>query len=176
MSETVAVRKGDLRLLMQFSASAMLTGGEQEQVNEALARCGEALASVKDGTGESAPPALPPGEFSRVELPGYVSWTGWVAEETYAGAGVLVVRDISGAVLARVSAGAFRQVIPMPTPKPGGDGRLALAAGDKDIQECPDHGDTLIHAEDEPGWVPGPMDDEIREHLVCRMCDYEVRA
>lgn len=82
--------------------------------------------------------AQPPGEFSRVELPGYVSWVGWVTEETFAGAGVLVVRDASGTVRARVSAGAFRQVIPMPPPPVGEshyDGQLALPAGDEDGAE-----------------------------------------
>jgi hypothetical protein len=62
--------------------------------------------------------AHPPGEWARIELPGYVHWDGWVAEETYAGAGVLVVRDTAGTVRARISATAFRQVIPLPTPGP----------------------------------------------------------
>jgi hypothetical protein len=95
--------------------------------------------------------AQPPGEFARVELPGYVAWTGWVTEETFAGAGVLVVRDGDGAVQARVSASAFRQVIPLPLPKPGSyDGQLALTAGDDGA------GDDCTCQDDYPDGIPDP--------------------
>jgi hypothetical protein len=77
-------------------------------------------------TSEAAEPVTPPGEWARVELPGYVHWDGWVTEETYAGAGVLVVRDIAGTIRARISATAFRQVIPL---QPPGPVALAITSG-----------------------------------------------
>jgi hypothetical protein len=139
-AETVTVRKDDLRLLMEHATA--LNAAERATLNGALARCKAALnAGAKDGTEESEAPMYPPGEFARVELPGYVAWTGWVAEETFAGAGVLVVRDISGTVQARVSAGAFRQVIPLALPKPGDyDGQLELDAGDEEPDWADDEG------------------------------------
>jgi hypothetical protein len=47
---------------------------------------------------------------------------------------------------------------------------------DDGYETCPVHGDTLMHAEDVPGWEPGGWDDPLLEHLVCTVCDYEVRA
>jgi hypothetical protein len=50
---------------------------------------------------------------------------------------------------------------------------------DEGYETCPDHGDTLMHAEDVPGWEPRPWPwDDQYEHLVCGEsgCEYEVWA
>lgn len=55
-----------------------------------------------------------------------------------------------------------------------------------DLQTCPQHGDTLGHAEDQPGYEPPRWDEPSKcdgncdwhEHLVCTElgCNYEVTA
>lgn len=88
-------------------------------------------------------PPLPPGQFVRVELPGYRQHTGWVTEETRAGAGVLVIRDWNGAVQAEVFPGAGCQVVHLPTPlkRPEASPQLAISGRDfigDDLDDYPD--------------------------------------
>lgn len=48
-----------------------------------------------------------------------------------------------------------------------------------DLETCPVHDNTLVHAEDQPGYEPDAFDVfDLREHLVCSVpgCGYEVRA
>ena len=71
----------------------------------------------------------PPGEYATITLPGYTAWEGWVTEETLAGAGMLVVRDGTGRVLARVHANAWREIIPAEPPRPEYTARLAIGSG-----------------------------------------------
>jgi hypothetical protein len=140
MTETVTVRAADLRLLMQFATTtAPLPGGEQEQVNAALARCGEALEAAQDSAGESPEPSLPPGRYARVEIPGFRQNTGWVTEEARYGAQCAVVRDWNGAVEAEVVIGPGSRVVYLPVPLKRPEPMTALPAGDD--EEEPDVGD-----------------------------------
>lgn len=152
MTETVAVRRDDLRLLMQNAAAAPQTPESEPHLSEALARCGEAM----DVPAETAPPffgatattpepglsgdaaaalepPLPDGQFGRVELPGYRQHTGWITEETRFGVQMAVIRDWDGREMAAAVIGANSQVVYLPTPLKRPDSALALlAAAEKD--------------------------------------------
>lgn len=101
----------------------MASTGQWDPVkNPALKETFDRAAALKDagpgGQPVAAPaePPLPPGQFARVELPGYRNHTGWVTEETRFGAQTAVVRDWDGREIAAVALGPGCQVLFLPTP------------------------------------------------------------
>jgi hypothetical protein len=135
---TVTVRKDDLRLLMEQAADAPraigqlgkpLSAAAEAALNQALARCGEALAGAGSGTEEeSAPATVPvhPGEWARVDIMGHDWRIGWVSDGSMAGAACLDVRDGSGRVVAKIPPHSVYLYSPLPPPQPG-EAPLAIA-------------------------------------------------
>jgi hypothetical protein len=64
-----------------------------------------------------------------VELPGFVHYTGWVAEGARAGCPVVIIRDWDGLTIAEVVPQAMRQLVPLPTPLKRPEPQRALTAG-----------------------------------------------
>lgn len=131
MTEVITIRRDDFEALMGVAASGQWRPGTHPQIAEAWQR----LSELKDAPGEDGPtaelePALPDGEFVRVELPGYRHHTGWMTEGTRAGAGCLIVRDWDGHVLAEVFPGPLCQVVHLPTPLKRPEPQAALPAGE----------------------------------------------
>ena len=110
------------------------------------------------GAVEPAPepvPPLPPGEYGRVEMPGWRTHTGWITEETRFGQSCAVVRDRDGSLIAEVYVGPGCRVLPLPVPVTRA-APLAISGGwdfgaDEDGPELPD-------GEDDP-WHSAPEDD-----------------
>lgn len=61
-------------------------------------------------------PALPEGEYARVEIMGHDYHTGWVTERDRAGVRVLAIADWDGRVLAEVPGQSLYRYVPLPTP------------------------------------------------------------
>jgi hypothetical protein len=120
-----------LSLLMDRAASNPEPPGDPELVNEALQYAAKALDStVAPPDPEPAvEPALPEGEFGRIEMPGFRQHTGWVTEATRFGAPVAIVRNWDGQVEAEVGFGAGCRFVHLPTPLKRPEPRPALGAG-----------------------------------------------
>ena len=65
---------------------------------------------------EPKDPALPAGEYARVEIMGHDQVTGWVTDGMRAGVPVLVIRDWDGRVLREVPGQSLYQFVPLATP------------------------------------------------------------
>ena len=65
---------------------------------------------------EPKDPALPPGEWARVEIMGHDQVTGWVTDGMRAGVPVLVIRDWDGQVVREVPGQSLYQFVPLATP------------------------------------------------------------
>lgn len=104
-----------LRLLVQRAASHPDAPEDPVLTNEALEYALKAL----DGNvppPEPKDPALPPGEYARVEIMGHDYETGWVTDGMRAGVPVLVIRDWDGRVLREVPGQSLYQFVPLATP------------------------------------------------------------
>lgn len=147
MTETVSVRKDDLRLIIDMASEVPQAQESVTRLYEALARCGEAL----NGTSENVPP-VHLGEYARVDIMGHDWRTGWVSDGSMAGAACLDVRDGSGRLVAKVPPHSVYLYTPLDPPRPG-ESRAALPAGDESGEDvgcvcdedgmdpdCPEHG------------------------------------
>lgn len=77
---------------------------------------------------EAAPP-LPPGQYARIELPGFRNHTGWITEETRFGAQAAVVRGRDGLVEAAVVLGPGCRIVYMPLPSERPEPPRAITSG-----------------------------------------------
>jgi hypothetical protein len=120
-----------LRALMDRAQTCLEPSDDPAILNEALQYAQKAL----DGEIPAPEPAshaeslLPPGEFGRVELPGFVHYIGWVTDGTRAGCPVVVISDWDGRKVAEVVPQAMRQFIALPTPLKRPEPQTALPAG-----------------------------------------------
>ena len=117
-----------LRVLMERAASNPEVSIEDVHLlNEALEYAQKALDG-KVPPPEPKDPALPPGEYARVEIMGHDYETGWVTDGMRAGVPVLVIRDWDGRVLREVPGQSLYQFVPLATPLKRPDPQQALTA------------------------------------------------
>lgn len=107
-----------LHLLVERAAANPDPPEDVQLTNEALQYARKALNGEVPPPFEPTPkiPALPPGEYARVEIMGHDQVTGWVTDGTRAGVPVLVIRDWDGRVLREVPGQSLYQFVPLPTP------------------------------------------------------------
>jgi hypothetical protein len=146
--------------MLAWFAGAIMTGHDYayEKIRQ------DAMAKDADCVAEPEP-ALPDGEYARVEIMGHDCETGWVTDGTRAGVPVMVIRNHDGRVIREVPGHALFTFVPLPTPlkRPGVSlsPRAAIAAGDpwadaRDDDFVQDrHADLDPHA-DEAGYDGGP--------------------
>jgi hypothetical protein len=112
-----------------FSAEPTLDGAAKASVLP----CSRCNGSGSEPATEAPPdPALPEGEYARVEIMGHDYHTGWVTERDRAGVRVLVIADWDGRVLAEVPGQSLYRYVPLPTPlkRPEPQDRAAITSGD----------------------------------------------
>ena len=132
-----------LRLLMDRAASNEKPPEDPALTNEALQYAERALNGEVPAPEAKPGPALPEGEYARVEIMGHDYETGWVTEGTRAGAPVMVIRDWDGRVLREVPGHSLYQFIPLATPLKRPEPQKALTAAgpiidiDGDPWVCP---------------------------------------
>jgi hypothetical protein len=135
LTDTVTVRREDLETMMAYLAAGPWTPADKPGVAEAWRRLTEAKdAGLEEREAIAAlplEPPLPPGQFGRIELPGYRNHTGWITEETRFGVQLAVIRDWDGHEVAAVAVGPLCQVVYLPTPlrRPDPGPLAALPAG-----------------------------------------------
>jgi hypothetical protein len=132
-----------LRALMDRARTCLEPSEDPAILNEALQYAERALDGEVPGPepADRPEPPLPPGEFGRVELPGFVHYTGWITDGTRAGCPVVIISDWDGRKLAEVVPQAMRQFIALPTPLRRPEPQAALPAGDgfgDEYAEMPD--------------------------------------
>ena len=116
-----------LHLLVERAAANPDPPEDVASMNEALQYARKALDGEVPPP-EPKDPALPPGEWARVEIMGHDQVTGWVTDGTRAGVPVLVIRDWDGRVLREVPGQSLYQFVPLPTPLKRPDPVAALPA------------------------------------------------
>jgi hypothetical protein len=137
--DMITVRRDDLHAVMARAGARDWTPESDPKFAAVWERLTEAEAVTAPAV-ESEPP-LPRGEFGRVELPGFVHYTGWVTDGTRAGCPVVVISDWDGRKVAEVVPQAMRQFIALPTPLKRPEPQAALPAGEgfgDEYAEMPD--------------------------------------
>ena len=139
-----------LHILVERAAANPDPPEDLQLTGEALQYARKALDGEVPPPVEPEDPALPPGEWARVEIMGHDQVTGWVTGGMRAGVPVLVIRDWDGQVLREVPGQSLYQFVPLATPLKRPDPVAALTG--------PGPRPAFAGMDDDP-WA-GPDDDE----------------
>ena len=126
-ADLITVRRDDVALIL----NAVIPTGQLDDspsLKAAWSRLGEVFDPPAETPERPEPPALPDGEYARVEVMGHDQHTGWVTDGTRAGVPVLVVKDWDGWTVAEIPGGSLYRYVPLPTPLKRPEPQPALPA------------------------------------------------